>query len=451
LFRDFGEEEAGVFGSRLATRLAAALYHSQPNSIELAQLNGNVAFVSAYTSKYTPHSMRVSLITAYIMEFGLPLDIVMKVAGHSSIIMSIYYVRPNAEGLRQKFMEGEKRALSQKVRAAIQMIEQNRIDEIRHELISNNEQALELYKGFAYPGSVLFRDYGFCPFAGSRCDDGGPFIGMKKVRQPVPSGYLGCQNCLRCRHFVTGPVFIGGLLALANEISLQSSIQFDQVSKLEDTILDNERQIDLLDEQEYFSSKIGEHFDLGERNGLEMRNRKLRSEAESASKKADMFLTDLQAVSRLINQSQALLNEQIRQEGVEGRHQLIVQKEHELHVAFEEVSKFHQYCEICENAEIYESASAALALVPRSQLIDRMAALNEVAPRMFTLDSKQQLIIGNQLVKFFLHRIKSWDRLDGVIEGRIFLADLAEHEKISRVDIASILDGGANGMCLEGM
>ncbi len=31
--------------------------------------------------------MRVSLITAYVLEMGMPIEIVMKIVGHSSVIM----------------------------------------------------------------------------------------------------------------------------------------------------------------------------------------------------------------------------------------------------------------------------------------------------------------------------------------------------------------------------
>ncbi|QJP10018.1 VPA1269 family protein [Pseudomonas multiresinivorans] len=442
LFRDFGGEECGVYSLRLKCRLAIALYHSQPTGIALAECRGNPRAVTSYDTKYTPHSMRVSLITAYIMEFGLPIEIVMKIAGHSNIVMSIYYVKLNAEGLRVRFAEGEKRALSNKVYAAIQMLEQNRIEELRSELIHNNEQAIQRFTGTALPGSLLFRDYGFCPFAGTRCEDGGPEIKSTRVREPINGGHLGMQNCIRCRHFVTGPVFIGGLLSLANEISLQTSIQFEHIEGLNEKIDGISQAIDDLDDAQYDAEKSGNKFDASERATLEMKCRKLKSEIESASKKADLYLCDLQAVTRLINQSQAVMNEQVSTEENNNLPQLIIQSGHELEVAFEESSRFHLLSEVCENAEIYESASAALALPTRSQMLDKMIELNHMTPKMFTLDKEQQLVLGNQLTKLFLSRVKSWSKVDALIEGKLMLADLAEHERIEPKDIAEILGRG---------
>lgn len=441
LFRDFGDEECGHFSHRLKDRLAAALFYSQPKTLVLAECRGSPSALSTYKSIYTAHSMRVSLITAYVMEFGLPLEIVMKIAGHSAIVMTIYYVKLNSEGLRQKFAEGEKRALSNQVYAAIQMIEQNRIDEIRDKLITNNEEALQRYTGNSSPGSNLFRDYGFCPFAGTRCYDGGPLIGSTQVRQPVSAGYLGTQNCPHCRHFVSGPVFIGGLLSLANEISLQATFQFEHIADLEEKSAEATKRVDELDDEEYLALKAGEKFDMGERNAMEMKVRKLRSELESAAKKADLYLCDIQAVARLINQSQALINEQVAADPHSNLPQLIVQNGHELHIAMEETSRFNQLNEVCENAEIYESASADLALAPRSQMIDRMIAFNNMKPSMFALDRKQQLVIGNQLTNFLLSRVKSWTKLDAIMDGRMRLEDLSSHEHIALTDIQEILQG----------
>lgn len=65
------------------------------------------------------------------------------------------------------------------------------------------------------------------------------------------------QNCLRCRHFVTGPVFIGGLLYIANEISLQAAIQFDHIADINSKIAEVSQAIEELDDAEYAASKVG--------------------------------------------------------------------------------------------------------------------------------------------------------------------------------------------------
>ncbi|MDH5896163.1 VPA1269 family protein [Vibrio splendidus] len=121
LFRDYGETEPGTFSGRLTVRLAAALFFSSKNdyttatyrnlayaeAIEELKNNSQIA-ISNFKSPYTPHSMRVSLINAYAYEFGIPLEVIMKLVGHSSIIMSIYYIKSDKTGanLREKMELG---------------------------------------------------------------------------------------------------------------------------------------------------------------------------------------------------------------------------------------------------------------------------------------------------------------------------------------------------------
>jgi hypothetical protein len=230
------------------------------------------------------------------------------------------------------------------------------------------------------------------------------------------------------------------LLSLANEISLQASYQFEQIANLESKVSDLRVQINKLEDDQYDASKSGDKYDPGDLNFLELQVRKLNSELESAAKKADMFLCDIQAIARFINQSQALVNERVSSQGNSSLTQLIVQSGNELHVAMEETSRFHQLSEVCQNAEIYQSASAELALAPRSQMIDKMLAFNNMMPRMFAMDKDQQLVIGNQLTNLMMSRVKSWATMDLLVDRKMLLEDLGENERILLGDFQSILD-----------
>src|SRR5690606_16819012 len=155
---------------------------------------------------------------------------------------------------------------------------------------------------------------------------------------------------------------------------------------------------------------------------------------ESAAMKLDVFLCDLQAATRLIKQCQALINQKLEQTNDKNSVQLIASSDHEIHLALEETSQFQHLCEVCENAEMYESASADLAVAPRSQLLDKMAMLNDLQPRLFALDQKQQLLVGNQMTRLLLSRLKTWDSINALLEGRMRMDDLPDEERITRVE-----------------
>ncbi len=441
LFRDFGEEECGTFGGRLANRLAAALYFSQPKGVSLATCTGNPNAISKYKSEYTPHCMRVSLITIYVMEYNLDLSIIMKIAGHSSIIMSVYYVKTQGVALRKKIEEGEKIALKSQAKAAQNMIEQLRIEELKPNLVANSKETLNALNNSIPAGNYLFRDWGICPHAGTRCEDGGTLIKNTGLREPTPIGYLGGENCIRCRHFITGPAFLGGLLAIFQEIILQLE---SKQSHYDDLLSDEgnySNELEKEDEKEYLCNKKGEKFNPEKRKELYGMISKTKAEYEVIAKKMDMLYCDLGAVSTLVHQCQALLNKpNTHGESNEQNVQLIVKPDHELQVITEEVSHYELLSEVCENAEIYQSASAELAITPRSQLIDNMMLRNNISPQLFTLTPKQQLKAGNQINRLLLQRLKSRTKINELIEGKLFLNDLAYHEQIEPIELKNILN-----------
>lgn len=438
LFRAFKAEEPPAYSARLAERLAAALYFTQPKKMTLATFvqGGSHSTLSRYDSKYTPHSMRVSLITAYVMEFGLPIEVIMKLAGHASVVMSIYYVKVGAAALRRRMDEGEKLALREKAYATQDMLAQNRLDELTHQMVANSEQALMALRA-GNAGSTLVRDYGLCPYAASRCDDGGPAVGATQVWHATPAGYLGMQNCIRCRHFITGPMFLGGLLSLWNEISLRLNFLSEHYFDFEKEIEDCDEKIAEQDDLEYDMEQIGGFFDESVRDRTELEKGKLQSEKESVAKKMDMFLCDMQMLTKQINECKAMIAEQ--DSGRDGQVQLVVHDQNEFKVEIEQTSLFQQLNEVCVNASIFQSASADFATPRRSQMIDNMSLINRIRPAMCSLSEKEQLVVGNQVTKFLLQRLKSWDRVDQVVAGQVLLEDLGDDERISSDEFIGLL------------
>lgn len=443
LFRGFNEDQPPIFAGPMTSRLAAALYFIQPAGLTLATFEegGDHSVIARYKSVFTPHSMRVSLITAYVMDFGMPIEIIMKVVGHASIVMSIYYVKIGTAKMRQVMAEGEKRALLNQAVDAQVMIEQNRLDELTHKMVANSAEALQALMS-GNTGTQLVRDFGVCPYAGTRCDDGGELL-ASNVWTPAPAGYLGAQNCPRCRHLVTSPVFLGGLVALWNEESLRLNLYSEKYSDLDRQVEQHRDRVQELDYLETEMEENGQEFDSRERLRIEASIRKLQGELEGVAKKMDMFLCDMQAITRLIEDCKVVLREQAAKETDDPDSndilQLIVHDQSELNIEFEETSLFQQLNEVCVNATIYQSSSAEFATPRRSQMIDRMTMLNNIRPVMCNLSEREQLVLGNQVTNFFFNRLKSWERVDSVINGTLLLEDLSGAERITTKEFTKIL------------
>jgi uncharacterized membrane protein YagU involved in acid resistance len=454
LFRDFNDEAPGTFSGRLSQRLAASLFFSAGDELSLAKynklnfhqfklLNIDEPSLSHFQSDFTPHSMRVSLINAYINEFGLPLEVILKLVGHSSIVMTIYYMKSGVGGLhiREKLRRGEKQAALVAVDSIRQFVEQQRIEECRGELIANNQDFLKFLNNDRPVGAYQWKDYGICPVGGNFCKEGGePVAAKTQIYHPVPAGYLGEQNCLQCRFFVTGPAFMVGLACLFNEISHAVSTQYRRFNNLQIQVQELTEKIEVISHKQYRDKWDAEQSNqmLKEKSAMQEKRRLINSEMETRAKKIDPLVMDMNAIHRLIRVCRNLIDEGKSTEVGQGAYQLIAPKDVSLEACIEEKSWFYQLSEVCENAELFKSCSDELALATRSQAIDRMLQSNDFKPQMMFLTEAEQLIVGNQLTEILLTRLKGWDKLDRLIDNELTFKDLPDDERLTSTDIKQL-------------
>jgi hypothetical protein len=450
LFRDMHDFEPGTFGGRLTDRLAAALFFSAQDETALAtfkdckfteigkQLETEASLaLSRFSSSFTPHSMRVSLINAYAFEFGLPLEVIMKLVGHASMVMTVYYMKSSL--VREKIELGEKQVLKNSTENARRFIDEQGIEAFRAQLTANNPEILNALSN-KHPSSVyLWKDFGICPVGGNSCTSGGDIVvNGSYVYNAVPAGYIGEQNCPRCRFFITGPAFLIGLIALFNEILLVHKAQRLRHSELEDELKNIVYSIDVISNKQYENYKYNsEDPDLAEnKKSLQAKRRKLNSEIETRTKKIDMLLTDLCFIKRHINNSRAVV-EKLRTTN-DNKLMLIVPNDLDFDIKLEDTTFFHLLSEVCENAELFHSCSNESALAKRSQLLDKLLINNGMQPQLLLLEEKEQMIVGNQISQLMYSRIKSWDTIDRLIDGELTLRDLGTDLHLTAQDIKEL-------------
>ncbi|WP_413113192.1 VPA1269 family protein [Thaumasiovibrio sp. DFM-14] len=413
LFRDPCSDKVSPYRTANAFYhyLPKVLYEIQNNDFPLVNRHGK----NKLKTEYTPHSMRVSLITAYVVDGGVPLQVVSKLVGHASIVMTIYYTKVSSGEIRRELGEAEKRALAKSAQQLEDTILDRNIEQARSELIGRDQVFFQRVDDSWPITAYQFSDKGICPMGGGACDSGGVGEDGKPDNSPTPAGYLGRRNCIKCRYFVTGPAFVGGLQALANEISLEIQVVNDE------HIVCQERMQQLEDEQ-YDCEISGEPFT--KKSELS----KAHSDHEERATKLDVLLCDMSSLVTLIKQCMALLNEY----DIGNGKQLIV-SESFAKVDFElqeSKTNFRLLSHICENASIYSGASASRALPLRSQMLDQLVDKNGLSPAMFRLNKEQQLSIGNQLTKLLMDRVESWSDIDRLMTGEIQLNDLSGAETL---------------------
>lgn len=196
-----------------------------------------------------------------------------------------------------------------------------------------------------------------------------------------------------------------------------------------------EQEMQALEDERYDLESTGQLF----KNGNKLK--KVTASYEEKAKKLDVLLCDFQHLYRLISQSIELLNKEDS-----GKNQLIVSDQYvEIGMQLsEQQSDFRLLAEVCSNAEIYTSSSASRALPLLSQMLDKLADTNGIAPSMFRLTEKQQLKAANQIVSLIMKRADNdWNVADRLINGSIMLEDLEQNAQLSQLhkEIESIMHG----------
>lgn len=140
----------------------------------------------------------------------------------------------------------------------------------------------------------------------------------------------------------------------------------------------------MLSHEIYENMKNGEPTDKAEeqKSKLQSDRRKLNSEIESRAKKLDLLMNDLNMIYHHLENCQKLINAPSPKQTTKS-YQLIKSADFEVKLEAIEASLFHQLCEVCENAEIYQSCLPSTAVTKRSQMLDKMMKNNNVSPTFF--------------------------------------------------------------------
>ena len=420
LFRTDASGQPALTTTAFSHTLPALLYQIQRPGENLASENPNVKLKRRrYISPYTPHSLRVSLITAFIADGDAPIHLISKLVGHASLVMTIYYTKLNNQQMRRAMGETEKRAAQISTERHAETISAHGIQPLRHQLIATDGNRSLLESGVPNSACVVF-DCGICPMSAAACHIGGQPVVERKIESlhaPVEAGYLGQKNCPRCRFFVTGVPFLGGLVALANELALEIHTES---ARFQGYALEVERL-----EQAFYDACQADQPDT---QGAKRKQASANQQQSAA--KLDGLLNDYAAVNHYVQGCLKLINEGEQSEKIEDSVRLIAAGDlDEVGVTFDESrTNYHLLAEICQNATIYRSANPSRAVPLIGQAIDRMAENNNLPPSLFRLDDQQKLVVANELNSLLLQRLGSWEKIDDLFSGDLMLLDIDTHE-----------------------
>lgn len=226
LFRDPRHPQSNVpVGRDKLARLWAKILHETEKRVqverglpdfELTKLDerGN------RTWKYDLHTLRVSGISALI-ENGVPLEVVSQfVAGHATLVMTLWYTKFAPAKLRREIERASERAQAESDFIGGQSFVDH-VEEFSPFLLSKgaNQRASGSDPAFAalkeHTGIWSISTDGICP--GTSCSTGGEYQPGAAEYGPVPGG----RRCGLCRYWITGPAFLLGQMAAVNSLAYE--------------------------------------------------------------------------------------------------------------------------------------------------------------------------------------------------------------------------------------
>ncbi len=424
-----GDRQSPIKQRTIGATLAGILHLIEDEELPLTSIkpnastndNGKAAALTGIKTFFTLHSMRVSLITAYIVDAKIAPEVVQKLVGHASIVMTIYYTKVEAETIRASLRGSEELIVKNQAERVEQMIRQRQLDQLESELI-DSQGRVKKSQLHQQPVMNIIMDHGICPNGQTKCEDA--------ERQ----GYLGMQNCLSCPHLLTGPAFLGGLQMLVNEVSLECKAAAIRIEDLRE-------EIDVFENEEYEAKKMKKAYSP---HKLQIAQSTYQQEVT----RFNSLAIDMIKAVRLSKESISLLN---RAEN-DGCTQLITHHDNdEARIELNEVSHYLQLDTICQSAEYFQSSRPELAGPQRAQLQDAFARRNGIEPGLFDLTPKQQVAVGNQITKLLLARLGSYERLSQAMDkdSAITLKDLGISDASTTKKELSFLISGNTNLALD--
>ncbi|CAG9228572.1 conserved hypothetical protein [Paraburkholderia sabiae] len=367
---------------------------------------------------FPPHALRVSHISAYILEGSVPIEIVSSMfAGHRRITMTLYYLKAGREYMTHVMQEAERQMMARDGLSYKRFAMESGYRKLEQTFAFVSRDGMNACANQESSAGIVFDDRGMCPVGARLCHIGGPLLDDTvrhiTAHAPVP-GFPQERNCARCRFFMSGPAFLPGLVAHFNQRSYEASECAGRYRELEQRLFGIEERRSACQQLDQPFVEAEDYHRLSQR-------------VEEQADRVKRVFDDMHASFSLIEQSIEIANS--RRADHDGPAIISLGGMSDLKASFYEASELHQLEVICENAVIYPGADATKATLRRSQILDAMLELNDTPPVLFRLSPEQQLQAGNEIMKLIQARTGNLPGAVEIAEGKRMLQDFGILEK----------------------
>ncbi|EOB6396893.1 VPA1269 family protein [Vibrio vulnificus] len=374
---------------------------------------------------YTPHSLRIAGLTSLAQQ-GVPIEVLSKiVAGHKSILMTIYYLKYHPSHITE-ILNKASHDLELSYQASFQnWLKQATWDDVAKYCVYNSREVIDSIRSNSASCTIGLwnsTNFGMCPYNGTRCHDGGKCIrknGQKNTHLPVEE-----RNCVVCRHFITGLPWLTELWVHANSLILKSERKAIEIRQ-------NEQDIKALKATQLNLRKKGVNVPAQ----LVTNIKKSESIQERLASEEDKLFTDLHATHNLIEAIKILPPLPVKgreKEELDNRPALLMDSDSDFEIEYlESPNNFANLDFVIQASRIYKHEKNEDFERERQQFIDTILLRNSLEPLMLmnlTPEEKQQS--ADAFSKFLVTRFDG-ETLQLLKEGRKTFVDLGIKREIS--------------------
>ena len=380
---------------------AAGVRDAAGETIKLIKVRRNGCI---WTTFFPLHSLRVSLLTALAFDGGVTLQTLMQLAGHSRILMAIYYQKMGSVLMGEELQRAATTMAARADQSLISWLKQRSLDAVAMQIATADPRglidAVDADPVHRSPAGWLRVHGGWCLVGGNTsageenrqiggCFNGGPLVKRSK-RVPFSNLHapVRARNCVGggCRFFVTRPEYMPEIKATLDGLLCGLPERQRRAAKAEaeaEALRREKYKAELADQLFAKHPELDQAASLSERTATEL----------------NATLEEIGRTLRLLDRCLAIFKNESSQQP----DQLVAQGTiTDVSLALETTSsELLQLSGVCANAEIYPElqSDAGEAVLRRSQLLDRVLCRERGAPLLGYLDKEEQLRLGNRLVR----------------------------------------------------
>jgi hypothetical protein len=348
---------------------------------------------------FSPHGLRVTGLTS-LSEAGVPIEILSKIiAGHSSILMTIYYIKYNA-GHITEVLNNAKKSIEDNAKENMRLwLKTASFEEAKRFTATNDSDGLQemlANRNLAalWQGSAL----GICPWGGTRCSDGGPLLKRGGKNRSNEHGPVegGAKNCVRCRHLITGEPWLIELWLHCNSLLEQSTTISREVSDLRrkyETLLLKRREFAINSTTHLIPPSLIAEIKMFE------------ALIDKKSQEVDDVLLNAHATHNLIEQIKLIQSKNVDSSTTENEISMISNSEVD-DLDYIETTKFFAQDALTQASRIYPHIADARVEQERNQFMDQILYNNCIAPiSLSPLTPEQKSSASDALARLLLSRV----------------------------------------------